>query len=184
MRYNHHDFITSKEYRRIGDKRYWLELVFDSGKPENVVVIMKNPSKATLNVSDVTVNRLTKYIYLNRNKYEFFTNIGKVIVLNLIPFYETDSSKLIEIGKPIIDEENMKIIAKYLFKNKKVIVAWGDHPKHLSKEYETLKNRVFGIILENKNDVHYVHSLSQAGNPKHAQGWGYGHELKKYTINF
>lgn len=51
-----------------------------------LVFILMNPSAATENVSDVTVNNCIKYAINN--------NYSKVIVLNLFPFYISEGEKL------------------------------------------------------------------------------------------
>lgn len=177
--YKHQDFIINKEYERTESKRYWLELTINKECSENIIVIMKNPSRATLEVSDKTVFNVCNYIFLNKNDRAELNNIGKIVILNLIPFYETYSKELIALKDEIIDYANLEVIRKYTSKDSRVIIAWGNHPDKLYKEYEILKQEVFQIFKENNNDVYYVDKLSAAGNPKHAQIWGYENELKK-----
>ena len=50
--YKHQDFIINKEYERTDNKRYWLELTINNDCTENIIVIMKNPSRATGQPSD------------------------------------------------------------------------------------------------------------------------------------
>jgi hypothetical protein len=68
-------------------------------------------------------------------------------------------------------------------KHKNVIVAWGDHPKGLYKEYQQLKLKTFDTLRTNKNTVFYVGKLSKNGNPKHGQVWGYENELLSFNID-
>jgi len=180
--YKHPKFVTAASDRRIFEenKRLWLTLTIDETKQESIIVILKNPSRATKDISDKTVSTVTRYIYKNRSKYQQLKNIGTVIILNLIPFYETYSEKLAVNGSGIIDKSNLKTIEEFTSKHKTVIAAWGDHPKGLSSEYEELKNMVLHILKDNKNDLYYVDKLSKRGNPKHGQVWGYGDLLMKY----
>lgn len=181
--YKHQDFITNKDYERTDSKRYWLELTINNDCTDNIIVIMKNPSRATLEVSDNTVFNVCNYIFLNKNNRAELKNIGKIIILNLIPFYETYSKELIALKTGIIDPANWNIIKRYTLKNSRVIIAWGNHPDKLFNEYEILKQKVFQILKDNNNQVYYVDKLSAAGNPKHAQIWGYENELKHFDLD-
>jgi len=183
--YKHPEFVTTTADRRIVEqnKRLWLTLTIDETKKDSIIVILKNPSRATKDISDKTVSTVTKYIYNNRSKYKQLKNIGTVIILNLIPFYETYSEKLAASESGIIDKENLKTIRVFTSNHKTVIAAWGDHPKGLAAEYEELKNMVLQIIKNNKNDLYYVDKLSKKGNPKHGQVWGYGDLLHTYKID-
>lgn len=180
--YKHPKFVTAASDRRIieENKRLWLTLTIDETKQESIIVILKNPSRATKDISDKTVSTVTRYIDKNRTKYKQLKNIGTVIILNLIPFYETYSEKLTVNGSGIIDKSNLKTIEEFTSKHKTVIAAWGDHPKGLAAEYEELKNMVLQIIKDNKNDLYYVDKLSKKGNPKHGQVWGYKDSLYAY----
>jgi hypothetical protein len=180
--YKHQDFIINKEYERTDSKRYWLELTINKDCTENIIVIMKNPSRATLEVSDKTVFNVCNYIFLNKNERSELKNVGKIIILNLIPFYETYSKELVALKEEIIDPANLEVIKKYTSKDSRVIIAWGNHPNKLFNEYEILKQEIFQILKENNNDVYYVDKLSAAGNPKHAQIWGYENELIKFDL--
>ena len=183
--YKHPEFVTTTADRRIieQNKRLWLTLTIDETKNESIIVILKNPSRATKDISDKTVFTVTKYIYNNRSKYKQLKDIGTVIILNLIPFYETYSEKLVANSSGIIDRENLKTIQEFTSNHKTVIAAWGDHPNGLAAEYEELKNMVLQIIKDNKNDLYYVDKLSKKGNPKHGQVWGYGDLLHTYKID-
>lgn len=140
---------------------------------------MKNPSRATLEVSDKTVSNVCNYIVLNKNNRDELKDIGKIIILKLIPFYETYSKELICLKEQIIDQENLEVIKKITSRDRTVIIAWGNHPSKLYKEYEIIKQKVLRILEVNKNEVYYVDKLSNAGNPKHGQIWGYFDKLKK-----
>ena len=39
------------------------------------------------------------------------------------------------------------------------------------------------ILAKNNNEAFYVDKLSNAGNPKHGQVWGYENKLLRYTIS-
>jgi hypothetical protein len=182
--YKHPDFVTQTDDKRIEkeNKRLWLSLKIDSKLKEGLLVILKNPSRATKDISDKTVFNVTNYIYKNREKYRQFKNIGTITILNLIPFYQTYAELLATSNLNIVDKENIQTINDLTSKNENVIIAWGDHPKGLYTEYKELKRRILDILIANKNSVFYVDKLSKNGNPKHGQVWGYSNELKEYKI--
>jgi hypothetical protein len=182
--YKHPECVIETSEKRIEEKnkRLWLSLIIDKTKNENILVILKNPSRATKDISDKTVFTVTNYIYKNRNKFKELKNAGTVTILNLIPFYETYSDKLANSEVNIIDAENLKAISSLTSKNKKVIIAWGDHPKGLKEQFTELKNSVMNILKKNNNDIFFVDKLTIKGNPKHGQVWGYNNPLIKYRL--
>jgi hypothetical protein len=80
-----------------------------------------------------------------------------------------------------IDTENLLILGEYFRKYKKVIIAWGNPPKGLYKEYLELIWQVMKLLKEHNNQLYYVDKMSLAGYPKHGQVWGYADDLKKYN---
>lgn len=183
--YKHPSFIIETADKRIEEenKRLWLSLKIDNESHESIIVILKNPSRATKDISDKTVYNVVSYIYRNKNRFDYISNIGKIIITNLIPYYETYSDLLANSQLNVIDTENIVLIRELTSKHKNVIIAWGDHPKGLYNEYEDLKNSVLGILKENHNLVYYVDKFSLNGNPKHGQIWSYQDELIPLNID-
>lgn len=175
--YKYPEFITDITLEKTDTKRYWLKLKFDESKKETITIILKNPSRADKTVSDKTVYNVSSYIYKNRYKYPEFKDVGSIIILNLIPLYQTYSDLLEPLKNDIIDPENLNTIKRITSESSNVIIAWGNHPRGLFKEYEELKNNVADILSKNNNRVLYVDKLSKANNPKHGQVWGYSDEL-------
>ncbi len=177
--YKHPAFVTKTSDKRLEEenKRLWLSLTIDTNQKESLIVILKNPSRATKDISDKTVFNVTSYVHKNKDKLKQFKNIGEIIILNLIPFYQTYSELLSTSNIDVVDKQNLKTIKKFTTKHKTVIVAWGNHPKGLYHEYEDLKTSVLDILRHNKNNVFYVEKLSKNGNPKHGQIWGYENNL-------
>lgn len=183
--YKHPEFVLVTADKRIEkeNKRLWLSLKIDKIATESLLVILKNPSRASKDISDKTVFTVTNYVHRNRKKISAFKNIGTVIIVNLIPFYETYADQLGILGVNIIDKQNQDTIMDLTSKHKNVIVAWGDHPKGLYKEYEQLKQTTFDTLRANKNNVFYVDKLSKNGNPKHGQVWGSENELLSLNLD-
>jgi len=179
--YKYPDFVSKVELKSECGKRYWLNLEIDQNKTEKITVILKNPSRADKLISDKTVYNVSNYIYRNREKYSELENIGEITILNLMPNYMTESSGLKEFKETIIDQENIQTLKEFCGKSKKVIIAWGNHPSGLYNEYEKLKTETKKILIENKNQVFFVDRMTNSGNPKHGQVWGYKNELRKVT---
>ncbi|MBK7445949.1 MAG: DUF1643 domain-containing protein [Ignavibacteria bacterium] len=180
--YKHPPFVIATSDKRIKseNKRLWLSITTDKNLKDTVLVILKNPSRATKDISDKTVYNVTSFIYKNSKKFKQLKNTGEIVILNLIPFYETYSALLAKSDINIIDTENLRTIKNFSSKHKNVIIAWGDHPKGLYKEYEDIKKSVLEVLKLNRNNVYYIDKLSVNGNPKHGMVWGYDNEL----INF
>jgi len=179
--YKYPDFVSKVELNAVNGKRYWLTLQIAKNKTDGISVILKNPSRANKIISDKTVFNVSNYIQRNRNKYPVFKNVGEITILNLMPFYMTESSGLKEFKEVIIDQKNIQTLNKYCRKNRNIIIAWGNHPKGLYDEYEILKSETKKILIKNKNNVYYIDRFTKDGNPKHGQIWGYKNELKKIT---
>lgn len=182
--YKHPEFVIHTADKIIVEqnKRLWLSLTIDKNGKDSIVVILKNPSKATKGVSDKTVYNVTSYIYKNKIKIKQLKNVGTIIILNLIPFYQTDSNLLVTYKEMVIDKENLETIKNVTSKCKNVIVAWGNHPKGLNNEYETIKGSVLGMLKTNNNSVFFIDKLSKKGNPKHGQVWGYDNDFLTFKI--
>ena len=178
--YHHPEFVTKTEDKRVPEKRFWLKLTIDESKKENLVVILKNPSRATKDISDKTIFTVTNYVYKNRENYKELKNVGTIIILNLIPLYETYSENLQQISEKIVDKTNLKWIDRFCSENKNILIAWGNHPKGLRNEYEEIKEKVFKTFEKNNNSVFYVEKLSAQGNPKHGMVWAYNNPLLKF----
>lgn len=180
--YKHPPFVISASAKQIEseNKRLWLSLKIDNDLKESLIIILKNPSRATKDISDKTIFNVTSWVHKNRNRFRQLDNIGEIIILNLIPFYETYSDQLVKTDINIIDNENLKAIKSITGKHKNVIIAWGDNPKGLLKEFDDLKKIVFDLFKINNNNVFYIDKLSLKGNPKHGMVWGYDNKLLTY----
>ncbi|WP_320018410.1 DUF1643 domain-containing protein [Labilibaculum manganireducens] len=175
--YKYPDFVSKVTLKNDEKKRYWLNVEIDKEKDESILVILKNPSRATKEISDKTVFNVCNYIHRNQSRFLELKNIGNVIFLNLITNYETYSDKLQVIKDEIIDKENLMTINDFCGKHKKVIIAWGNHPSGLYNEYQILKSSTMEILTKNESEVFFVDKMSNIGNPKHGQVWGYKNEL-------
>jgi hypothetical protein len=173
--------VLSRKYQ---NSRLKLEVNFKRGG-ERLVVILKNPSKATKDCSDHTINNVLKYVEEN------LSSIGCVVIYNLFIPYETYSNKLISIyrqssyqnltGGTLVD----KLLQCDLKKSSVSIVAWGNPPTQLIKEYQSRILEVVDIIHNSGHDekVRYVEKITKKGYPLHAQVWSPKYTLHKAKFN-
>ena len=173
MAYLYPDFARVADIRQQGDKRYSLHIELSQGGRDTLVVIQKNPSRAGQKASDHTINRVLNYVDRNRGKYPVLSGVGQVIFLNLIPWYETYSSRLSGREAPLKDPENMEFVGQYLEKGHPCIIAWGNPPAGLKLPYEALAGEVLEQISEHGNPLFRVGAPTRLGYPRHGQIWGY-----------
>lgn len=124
-------------------------------KSKKALVVMMNPSKADKNESDLTVNKIIKF--LSKNKFA-----SVVTICNLFPFYESESTDL---GSLISPNKEYKNFENQLKKNRReinkqvkdadvIILAYGDCPGGLSiKIHRKEVAELFNNLL-NKNNIY------------------------------
>lgn len=158
--------------------RYSLEIpIIPQGKKDNgtVCVILKNPSKANLTQCDITVCRVCNAASYN--------DYSKVIVLNLFPYYSTESVGLKSFFSSgnYADEmnKNETEIQKFCTKSVDTVFAWGQlkfskslYDSVIQNTIPLVNGKTFYVkcIKCNKN----VCSKSIHGNiryPLHGQCW-------------
>ncbi|AWD89933.1 DUF1643 domain-containing protein [Bacillus velezensis] len=141
------------------------------------VFIMLNPSIADKEVSDLTITKLCNFSHS-------LNEVGSIHIVNLYPFYETNSAELSSIIHKLQKENsslyeatvktNHQIIANLAKESKKVIFAWGDCPKRFdkrsfNKQCNDVKQLLKGI---NKDEAfviktHYNRLLTVKNSPRH-----------------
>jgi hypothetical protein len=172
------------------DLRYFLNIpiLFEEVvTPKQVLVILKNPSKAKVDkekniyTSDPTVNRVISYFH----KCKF----TKVVIVNLFAKYFTDSNRLNDyVDEPIkiIGEDNDKHIKDFIQSNEfeRIVVGWGGFPEGSDKKMKNLYlERIMKIenMIKEKN-VFYVEKMDKKGLfPKHGMVWTIGAPMEKYN---
>jgi hypothetical protein len=202
--FNYPDFIDTTLITGLIDtnynRRFRLSIPLSTEDKNSLVVILKNPSCATTNECDVTINRIVNYIALNKTN-PMLKEIDKIEIVNLFAYYETYSDSLKDVYEEfgeefLIGNDNLSTDDEYLLELNNdpiineviqnaslIILAWGDSPKGIKSLYRKRVKQVKGFIkdLNMFDKVFYVSSISKDGNPKHAQVWGYSDELIKYT---
>lgn len=182
MAYRYPPFAKIISISQQDGKRYSLEVSLEAQGKGSLVVIQKNPSRANDQVSDHTINRVLNYVQGNRNRYSALEEVGCVVFLNLIPWYETYSRKLVRKQDRLADPVNMETISQYLANSGPCIIAWGNPPAGLQDPYIELCTEVMIILKKYGNPVFHVGALTRLNQPRHGQIWGYEDKLSPYTL--
>ena len=181
MPYTYPPFARVASIEKEDEKRYRLEIDLQAPGRQTWVVIQKNPSRANTRVSDHTINRVLNYLERNRLRTPVLAGIGRVVFLNLIPWYETYSDRLVRKENTLSDPENLQAIKASLKGGNPCIIAWGNPPAGLSKPYEALSDQVLKLLENFGNPTYHVGPLTRLGYPRHGQIWGYADPLRPYT---
>lgn len=158
-----------------GVYRYLLTVSLRNKGNKRVLVIMKNPSRANKEVSDLTVNRVLKFCY--REGY------SEVNIMNLYSYYSPNPNKIAELytnGQVniAIGKENDTIMKNLLPEVQEIIVAWGGDTFGYTDEYKSRIEQVINIIKGRK--LYYVQENNGRGwYPRHAQVWHVNRGIKK-----
>jgi hypothetical protein len=182
MAYTYPKFAKVLRIHQAQGKRYRMEIEIDPTGSGTFVVIQKNPSRANAEVSDHTINRVLNYLYLNREKNACLRGVRRVVFLNLIPWYETYSDRLIEKEKELYDPKNLSVIAAYLSSGDPCIIAWGNPPKGLREAYKSLTGNVLALLSKHSNPLYHVGEFTRLGFPRHGQIWGYTDPMRNIKL--
>ena len=139
------------------NKRYSLEVSINTSNAKSTAtVIMMNPSKATKICSDDTVNKVLRFFIKYKN-----ISVKKVTILNLFPYYVTDSAELanyVDNNDSIDLQENIYRFENYIDESDLIVLAWGDVPSGFSAKThnEYVKKTMDIITAAQKKNVVYV----------------------------
>lgn len=141
-------------------KRYSLTIPFANNQcGKKICVILKNPSRATATGSDRTINRVLNYIYSK--------GYGTVCILNLFPFYSTQSRNVLPFySNPSFQNvmaQNIATIRKEC-SGQEVILAWGTDTISMSRSlsnqnhqiYNKTVSRVTNLVTKCASQLYYV----------------------------
>lgn len=178
--YEYKEFVNKNDIRFIGDiknnKRYLLEIPLQNEGIKNVLVILKNPSKANKSVSDLTIDRVLTFCHNE--------GYSKVYIMNLFSYYSTEPdgiTQLINDGRfdDAVGDKNNQILKETLDVVDEVIVAWGGNS--INRKYYYMKRIKDVINLIKAKNLFYVQSVSKDGYyPCHAQVWSVKKAIKKH----
>lgn len=161
--------------------RNLLEVPIKNASNKSVLVILKNPSKATKNESDYTVNKVIEYC--KRKDY------NKIYIMNLFPYYSTKPKGV----KKFINSnnytqfmaKNLSVLKNTITNVDDVIEAWGTDTIGCKKTYDNVIDKVNKILQKEKAksgrqnlEVYYVGKLSKKDKyPLHGQRWEYNMKM-------
>jgi len=162
------------------EKRESLELCFTerSGFEGKVTCILMNPSKATGDGSDKTIDKLIDFVE------EKLPTINQLVIVNLFSVYKTNSKELYKLleevkeklNKDEFDElidSNIDQIKDHISSSEYVICGWGDAPDGFPKEeYRKAINKIHDILYETKSQVYvfetsWLSILTNDSQPRH-----------------
>lgn len=156
--------------------RYLLRIPLKNSGNKKVLVVMKNPSKANAEISDLTINRVLTFC--NNEGY------SEVSIMNLFAYYSTNSGKIAKLIKndeikKAIGNDNDSIMKNILVEVNDVIIGWGSNTFGCTREYKKRIKQVVEIIKDKK--IYYLEKLGGKGwYPRHAQVWSVNQGIKKY----
>ncbi|WP_206699719.1 DUF1643 domain-containing protein [Bacillus atrophaeus] len=156
---------------------YCLSIKLNNTLDSSYVFIMLNPSIADKETSDLTITKLCKFSHS-------LNEVGMIHVVNLYPFYETNSKKLSSIIHQLQKEDNSlyeaavktnrQIIGALAKESKKVIFAWGDCPKLFDKQSFNKQCHDVKLLLKDMNQdeafvikTNYNKLLTVKDSPRH-----------------
>lgn len=173
------DEITIK--RKSTFYRYLLTIPIKSVSKDNVLVILKNPSKANNIESDHSINNVLKFCE---------KHYGKVYIMNIFPFYSTKSEKVKDfICSDDYDREmdiNSATLKETLDKVNEIIAAWGGGGTIGNKrKYDEVISEVLSTIRNSNKKIYYVRERERSHErkyPWHAQVWAVNKDLMKVEL--
>ncbi|MCO5385231.1 MAG: DUF1643 domain-containing protein [Desulfitobacterium hafniense] len=175
--YQYKWFVKNDEIVFNGDtkNRHLLRIPLKN-EGNKVLVIMKNPSKANEEISDLTIDRVLTFCYGE--------DYSEVNIMNLYSYYSTDAGKIADLIKNgqediAIGSENDNIMKSMVQEVDDVIVAWGSNTFGLTKQYKNRIKQVINII-KGKTLYYVQENNGQGWYPRHAQVWNVNSGIKKY----
>jgi len=159
MIYRYKDYVSDIKINGNEQFRFLLEFdLLNCDKGKSALVIMQNPSKATLDISDQTINRVLDLMH----KFKYY----KVYIVNLIPIYGTDSGSISDFAENERDiySNNDKIIVDKINEVSKIFVAWGGRNKFSKTFYNQRVSSVYNLL--NGKEV-FCYNTNSDNTPLH-----------------
>lgn len=149
--------------------RYQLSRIWDENKPK-ATVVMLNPSKADVLITDRTVMNVTNYLVEN--------DYGSITIVNLFAYRATDP-KFLNQRDEVQESLNNDYLKESFFDSDTIIVAWvRDKDK-----YVTRKREVERLLIQYKSRV----KCFEDGNGKilrHPRDLGSDWKLVEYEFMY
>ncbi|MBT2724420.1 DUF1643 domain-containing protein [Bacillus sp. ISL-46] len=164
--------------------RDWLEIDINKNASRILLYVLMNPSKANKVRCDKTVKKVLDFTRSQTSLLDSLVpDVKTVIIVNLFPFYKTDSSKLYELLNELCEtrsgyedllEANLLKIRRGIQKADYIVYGWGDPPDNVDEWYHReLTSRIlitakrFGkentfVFKSTRDEI-----ITQKRNPRH-----------------
>ncbi|GAA6180373.1 DUF1643 domain-containing protein [Shimia sp. NS0008-38b] len=145
------DAASSAIYSECETYRYALTRIWDTAKPR-ILFIMLNPSKATEQQNDPTIERCERRARA--------LGYGGFRAVNIFALRETDPKKMRRDTAPT-GADNDAVVAESCLWADTIIAAWGAHGDHLDRGFQMRD------VLRDTGEVIHCLGLTKAGHPRH-----------------
>lgn len=157
--------------------RWLLELPYrhECGRTQTVCVILKNPSSATEQYADKTIQNVEREIY------RLFPAAARVKIVNLFAIRATDT---LDVRRVIdhhgvgwaIGHDNDFALQGAIEESDQVVAAWGAQSRILTAPYERRVKQVVRMLDGHRQKLWYVGGLSGGKrHPRHGMAWKSSH---------
>lgn len=148
--------------------RYRLVRLWDESLP-SICFLMLNPSTADAFINDATIERCQRRAIAN--------GYGKMTIINLFPYRETDSKLLGKVEDLFCDLEETNIQIIEAVKESTITIAgWGNHPLATARA-----KQVYELLAENGlNQKLWALAVNNDGSPQHPLYISYSAEPKNW----
>jgi len=174
--------ITIDEKQVNGNRfRYSLTIPLKNKGSQTLLVVMMNPSKATKEQSDSTINSVIRYVIENKLDYSLIS------VVNLYPIYETSSQCLQNYEDE--EKENLDTIKILLQKSDDILLGWGKPKDKNEKELYEMKYHHNSLLViemcQNINSsVFILNDLRDDLYPRHLGRIGYSAKMNELDLEY
>lgn len=164
--------------------RNWLEIDINENASKILLYVLMNPSKANKIRCDKTVRKILDFTRDQTSLLDSpVPDVKTVIIVNLFPFYKTDSNKLYELlnelsetrnGYEDLLKENLLKVKRGIQKADYIVYGWGDPPDNVDEWYHReLTSRILRMAKRLEKENTYVFTstrdeiITQKRNPRH-----------------
>lgn len=145
----------------VDNMRIIIKTMINENSDKKAVVIGINPSIACEGKSDITLTKISKYLY----QYD----IGELAMINLFETISTDQDG-IDFNQECALEKHEKLLEKADI----IVVAWGTEVKYLDA-----KDSAFRYLLKWQDKVYCIQD-KRGNKPRHPSRIAYSDELVRY----
>jgi hypothetical protein len=132
--------------------RYTLWRKWDDAAPR-ILFVMLNPSRANEEINDQTIRTCIGFA--------MHQNFGSMEVVNLFAYRTSDPRMLMRARNPI-GEENDAFILEGCQRSSTIVLAWGNHGKHLDRSNSVISD----LVRQTTQDLVCL-GTTKEGFPRH-----------------